>query len=137
MQNLITHTKPILISKRPDGLNEYQYTLKGLVNAVCTTFCKSLKDAIKKAKEDISKYMSRSEYLMKGTVRENAVNKINQDKVKSGWTGISFDSTLGKWKAVDHIFVYIGVYTRLDTAITAKKRSNIEAGLPEFHGKKK
>jgi len=135
--SLITHTKPQLIAKRTDGLNEYRYTLSGLVDAVCTTFCKNLTEAIKKAKQDIKKYMERSEYTAMLRVRDAAVNNINQEKVDSGWTGIVYMPAVKRWRALSHDFKYIGQYTRKDTAVTYRKKSNLAAGLPEFHGKKK
>jgi len=136
--NQIRHTKPVKIRKREDGLNEYQYELHGVVEAKCTIFCKTIKEAIANAKLNIKKYLDRVAQIMKVTEGHKLRNGLVPENTITGWTGIKFNQASAKWDVeidVNGQIIDIGSYTKKSIAVSAIRTANIKYGLPEFSGK--
>jgi len=135
---MIEFTTPILIQVRSDGLSEYQYNLIGDIQAKCTTFCKTLLEAIENAKETIRKYLGRAEFIYRLSELHKQNNGLAPANTVTGWDGISLNQSSGRWDVeivVNEEIIEIGDYAKKSIAVTAIRNANLKYGIGEFTGK--
>ena len=137
---LITHTKPVFIATRTDGLREYKFTLSGLVEATCIIFCCDIKEAVTHAKKLIQAYIKRMELASKLSEKDKYTTPNTEPaNLNSGWYGIRWDRKRRRWRVsvrIDKKDINIGSYKAKSVAVTAKKKANIKYDLPEYHGRR-
>jgi hypothetical protein len=71
------------------------------------------------------------------TLTENLRNSRLSSNNKSGFNGVHFDETAGKWRAtirVCSVIKYLGYFTDINDAIDARKSADIEHGYHQNHG---
>jgi len=72
------------------------------------------------------------------TQKENAKNLKLSANNSSGFTGVTWDVKQNKWRAgiqVNKKYIYLGAFTDIADAISARKEANIKHGFHENHGR--
>jgi hypothetical protein len=70
--------------------------------------------------------------------RENQKNRRLNCNNKSGFTGVHFDKSAGKWSAricTEHGSKFLGLFKDIEGAVEARRAAAVEHGYHENHGK--
>ena len=75
--------------------------------------------------------------LRQSTTHINNKNKTLSKRNTSGFNGVNFDATRGKWLVsicVNKKYIFLGRFKHKDEAISARKTANIKHGFHDNHG---
>lgn len=72
------------------------------------------------------------------TQMENCMNQRLRHNNKSGHTGVIWNKSARKWRALirsEYRLVYLGSYSNIEDAIAARQAANVKYGFHENHGR--